>query len=75
MVPRPATTAAQPSLKLPEQTGARRMGITKTRCGMGPEGPPLRLDIQVTVRSPEVNRQGPQALAAMSFQVSVQAGE
>ena len=51
------------------------MGITKTRCGMGPEGPPLRLDIQVTVRSPEVNRQGPQALAAMSFQFSVQAGE
>jgi len=75
MVPRRATTDAQPSLELPAQTGAQRMGITETRCDMGPEGLPLRLDIQVTLRSAEVNRQEPQGLAAMSFQFSVQTGE
>ena len=50
-----------------------RQGM-ETRRDIGPAGPPLRLELQVTLRSTEVNRQEPRALAAVASQFSLQTG-
>ena len=49
-------------------------GITETQRDIGPAGLPFRLDFQVTLRSTEVNRQEPQALAAGLLPFGVPAG-
>ena len=46
-------------------------GITGTRRGIGPAGLSLKIAFQMTLRSTEVDRQGPQRLIGALFQFSL----